>query len=225
MMKRLALTWMIALAALPLVLGCTSTREPAAGDEKVLYALGVHLGTGLVPLALSPRELEVVEAGLSDGAAGRAAQIDDKTSGDISKLLARRSDARAAAEARTGPAVVAEAAREPGAVTLPSGVVFRELVAGSGAAVVETGKVKAHLRGTLGDGTLIEDTHERSSPVVLPADQVMACWSDALKRMRIGGKAHVVCPSLTAFGEFGKPPIVPPNATVTYDIEVVDAKP
>jgi FKBP-type peptidyl-prolyl cis-trans isomerase FkpA len=143
----------------------------------------------------------------------------------VSGLLRKRSEARADAEAKRGPALIEEAARQPGAVTLPSGIVFRELVAGTGAAVEPEGKVKAHLRGTLGDGMLIEDSHERGRPTVLPVSQVMECWSEALKRMKVGGKARVVCPPATAFGIFGKSPIVPSNATVTYELEVVEAQP
>ena len=223
-MTRLALTLIIAFAALAAMVGCNSAPTPATGDEKTLYALGVHLGTGLVPLGLSPREFEVVKAGLSEGAAGRGAD-DYKASEAISTLLRLRGEARAAAEARKGPALIDEAARQPGAVTLPSGIVFRELLAGTGAAVAENGKVKAHLRGTLGDGMLIEDSHERGRPTVLPVGQVMECWSEALKRMKVGGKARVVCPPAAAFGSFGKPPIVPSNATVTYELEVVEAQP
>jgi len=224
-MTRLALTKTIVLAALAAVVGCGSAPTPATDDEKTLYALGAHLGTGLVPLGLSPRELEIVKAGLSEGATGRGASADVKTSDAVSGLLRRRGEARAAAEAKRGPALIEEAARQPGAVTLPSGIVFRELLAGTGAAVAEDGKVKAHLRGTLGDGMLIEDTHERGRPTVLPVGQVMECWSEALKRMKVGGKARVVCPPATAFGTYGKAPIVPSNATVTYELEVVEAQP
>ena len=224
-MTRLAQTLIIALATLAAAVGCTSAPKPATDDEKTLYALGVHLGTGLVPLGLSPREFEVVKAGLSEGAAGRGVDAGAKGSDAISTLLRLRSDARGAAEARKGPALIEEATRQPGAVTLPSGIVFRELLAGTGAAGAENGKVKAHLRGTLGDGMLIEDSHERGRPTVLPVGQVMECWSEALKRMKVGGKARVVCPPATAFGSFGKPPIVPSNATVTYELEVVEAQP
>jgi FKBP-type peptidyl-prolyl cis-trans isomerase FkpA len=221
-MPRLVFSLIIALAALP---GCTSAPTPATEDEKTLHALGVHLGTGLVPLGLSPRELEIVKAGLSEGAARGGGSGDTRTADAVSSLLRRRSEARAAAEAQRGPALIEEAARQPGAVRLPSGIVFRELVAGTGAAVAEDGKVKAHLRGTLGDGMLIEDTHEQGRPTVLPVGQVMECWSEALRRMKVGGKARVVCPPATAFGTFGKAPVVPSNATVTYELEVVEAQP
>lgn len=224
-MRRPALSLLIALAALAVVVGCTSAPKPATDDERTIYALGVHLGTGLVPLGLSPRELALVKAGLSDGAAGHARGNDDRTSNAISALLRQRTEARAVVEAQKGPALIDEATRQPGAVTLPSGSVFRELLAGAGAAVVENGKVKAHLRGTLGDGMLIEDSHERGGPVVLPVGQIVPCWSEALKRMKVGGKARVVCPPAAAFGNFGKPPIVPSNATVIYELEVVEAQP
>ena len=224
-MIRLEFKLIIAVGALAAVAGCTSAPKPAAGDETTLYALGIHLGSGLVPLGLSPRELEIVKAGLSEGAAGRGPAFDEKRSDAISTLLRLRSEARAVGEAQKGPALLDEAARQPGAVTLPSGVVFRELSAGTGAAVTETGKVKAHLRGTLGDGMLIEDTHDSGRPTILPVGQVVPCWSEALRRMKVGGKARVVCPPATAFGSLGRPPIVPANTTVIYELEVVEAQP
>ncbi len=223
---------MIRCALYPVVLvllwgsGCSGAPRLATADDKTIYSLGVKLGEGLVPLDLSPHELEVLKAGLSEAVAGRAPPVDTKAAAAVSALLARRTEARAAKEAARGPAFVRQAAREPGAVTLPSGVVYRELAAGTGSPVSDSSRVKVHLRGTLVDGTPIEDSYALGKPVVLAmGHQIVPCWTDAIMRLKVGGKAHVVCPPAAAFGDFGRPPIVAPGTTVAYDIELVDVSP
>jgi FKBP-type peptidyl-prolyl cis-trans isomerase FkpA len=206
------------------IASCRGQPQPTTNEEKVVYSLGVKLGEGLVPLELSSRELALLEAGLSEAAAMRAAPIDPKTATELSALLARRTAARGAREAARGPVFLHRAAQEPGAMTLESGVVYRELSAGTGAGVsASTRVVKVHLRGTLVDGTEIEDSHELGKPIVLPLGEgLIRCWGDPIARLKVGGKAHVVCPPARAFGDFGRPPLVAPGATVAYDVELVD---
>ena len=201
---------------------CGGKPKLTSEDDRAIHSLGVKLGEGLVPLELSPHELEVLKAALTESVSMRAAPLDPKAYTEVTALMARRTEARRAKEAARGPAFLKEAAQEPRAVTLSSGVVYRELVAGTGAAAPESSKVKVRLRGTLADGTVFED----SQAVVLPlGPQIIPCWSEAVAHLKVGGKARVVCPPAAAFGDFGRPPLVAPGTTVAYEVELLDVAP
>jgi FKBP-type peptidyl-prolyl cis-trans isomerase FkpA len=217
----------LAMAVLALALvapGCSSKPTPATPDETAIHGLGIKLGEGLVPFELSERELQLLQAGLAEAVHLRAAPVDPSMADALGALMARRTEVRKAKELARGPAFLQQAAKEPGATTLDSGIVYRELVAGTGAAVAPaTRAVRVHLKGTLADGSLIEDTHLRGNPIVLPmGESVPRCWSTAFTRLKVGGKAHVVCPPAVAFGDLGRPPVVAPGATVAYDVELVE---
>jgi FKBP-type peptidyl-prolyl cis-trans isomerase len=86
--------------------------------------------------------------------------------------------------------------------------------------------VKAHLLGTLADGTVFEDSRTRGTPFVLPVGpEIIPCWREAITRLKTGGKSRVVCPPEAAFGEFGRPPLVAPGATVAYEVELLEVAP
>ena len=105
--------------------------------------------------------------------------------------------------------------------TLPSGVVVAHTVEGTGAFPAATDKVKVHYRGTLANGKEFDSSYKRNEPVVFPLNMVVPCWTQGVQKMRVGGKATLTCPSATAYGERGAGGVVPPNATLTFDIELL----
>lgn len=84
-----------------------------------------------------------------------------------------------------------------------------------------TDRVKVHYRGTLVDGTEFDSSYARNQPAVFPLNQVIPCWTQGLQKMKIGGKAKLTCPSATAYGERGAGGMVPPNATLTFNVELL----
>ncbi len=105
--------------------------------------------------------------------------------------------------------------------TLASGVIIAHSVVGKGAMPKATDRVKVHYRGTLVDGTEFDSSYARNEPAVFPLNRVVPCWTQALQRMRVGGKAKLTCPSATAYGERGAGAGVPPNATLNFDVELI----
>jgi FKBP-type peptidyl-prolyl cis-trans isomerase FkpA len=105
--------------------------------------------------------------------------------------------------------------------TLPSGVIFESLQAGSGASPKATDTVKVHYRGTLTDGKEFDSSYKRGQPAAFPLNRVIPCWTEAVQLMKPGGKARVTCPPKTAYGERGAGSAVPPNATLIFDIELL----
>lgn len=106
--------------------------------------------------------------------------------------------------------------------TLASGVTVTHTTIGTGAMPTATDRVKVHYRGTLVDGTEFDSSYARNQPAVFPLNQVIPCWTQGLQKMKVGGKAKLTCPSATAYGERGAGGMVPPNATLTFHVELLD---
>ncbi len=94
-----------------------------------------------------------------------------------------------------------KAAAQPGAVRTPSGLVYRELRAGSGGSPSASDTVTVNYRGTLVDGTEFDSSYKRNEPAQFPLNQVIPCWTEGLQKMKVGGKAELVCPASIAYGE------------------------
>lgn len=123
-----------------------------------------------------------------------------------------------------GGAPSSEAAASAGAgaaATTASGLVYTEVVAGSGASPAATDTVVVHYHGTFPDGRVFDSSVDRGEPSRFPLNRVIACWTEGLQKMRVGGKAKLVCPPEIAYGARGGGPI-PPNATLHFEVELID---
>jgi FKBP-type peptidyl-prolyl cis-trans isomerase FkpA len=110
-------------------------------------------------------------------------------------------------------------------VTKPSGLVFQSLVDGKGAAPAATDVVKVHYRGTFPDGKEFDSSYKRGEPATFPLTRVIPCWTQGVQRMKVGGKAELICPPELAYGERGAGSDIPPNATLRFEIELLAINP
>jgi FKBP-type peptidyl-prolyl cis-trans isomerase FkpA len=118
-------------------------------------------------------------------------------------------------------AVAAAAAKEAGAVVTPSGLVYRVLKDGTGASPTASDKVKVHYRGTFPDGKEFDSSYKRGEPIEFPLNGVIPCWTEGVQRMKVGGKAKLTCPSAIAYGARGAGGVIPPNATLFFEVELL----
>lgn len=114
------------------------------------------------------------------------------------------------------------AAKEAASVTTPSGLVYQVLKEGSGASPAATDKVKVHYRGAFPDGREFDSSYKRGQPTEFPLNRVIKCWTEGVQRMKPGGKAKLVCPPAIAYGERGAGGVIPPNATLHFEIELLE---
>ena len=105
--------------------------------------------------------------------------------------------------------------------TLSSGVGIRHLTVGSGPSPQATDTVKVHYRGTLADGKEFDSSYKRGQPASFPLNRVLPCWTQALQKLKVGGKATLTCPPSTAYGARGIPNVIPPDSTLTFDVELL----
>jgi len=120
-----------------------------------------------------------------------------------------------------GDAVIDAAAKEPGAVVTTSGLVYRSLKDGTGASPLASDKVKVHYRGTFPDGREFDSSYKRNQAIEFPLNGVIKCWTEGVQRMKVGGKAKLTCPASIAYGERGAGGVIPPNATLLFEVELL----
>jgi FKBP-type peptidyl-prolyl cis-trans isomerase FkpA len=118
-------------------------------------------------------------------------------------------------------AVTTAAAKEEGAVVTPSGLVYRSLKDGNGASPTASDKVTVHYKGTFPDGREFDSSYKRGQPIDFPLNRVIACWTEGVQRMKVGGKAKLTCPPEIAYGARGAGNAVPPNATLLFEVELL----
>jgi FKBP-type peptidyl-prolyl cis-trans isomerase FkpA len=113
------------------------------------------------------------------------------------------------------------AAKEPGAVVAPSGLIYRSLKDGSGLNPQASDTVRVHYRGTFLDGKEFDSSYKRGQPAEFPLNRVVKCWTEGVQKMKPGGKAKLTCPPAIAYGERGAPGTIPPNATLQFEVELL----
>jgi len=106
-------------------------------------------------------------------------------------------------------------------VVTPSGLVYRSLKDGTGASPKATDMVKVHYRGTFPDGREFDSSYKRNEPAEFPLNGVIACWTEGVQRMKVGGKAKLTCPAAIAYGARGAGSAIPPNATILFEVELL----
>jgi FKBP-type peptidyl-prolyl cis-trans isomerase FkpA len=126
----------------------------------------------------------------------------------------------AAALSLIGSAVAAQ----PAAVTTKTGLVYQSLKEGSGASPAASDVVKVNYRGTLADGTEFDSSYKRGEPAEFPLNRVIPCWTEGVQMMKPGGKARLTCPPSIAYGARGAAGVIPPNATLQFEIELLSFK-
>ncbi len=115
-----------------------------------------------------------------------------------------------------------KAAKEKGAVKTPSGMVYVALKEGKGKSPTATSTVEVNYRGTLTNGKEFDSSYKRNQSISFPLNRVIPCWTEGVQMMKVGGKAKLVCPPELAYGARGAGSDVPPNATLIFEVELLN---
>jgi FKBP-type peptidyl-prolyl cis-trans isomerase FkpA/FKBP-type peptidyl-prolyl cis-trans isomerase FklB len=223
MRKVLVSSLLLVLLAAPAV--PAAAPELKTEEQKTLYALGLAIAQNLGSFALTPAELEVVKAGMTDGVAGKEKdrKVDFQVYGPkIQDLQRGRMAAASAVERKSGQAFADKAAGEKGAAKTASGAIVTAIKPGSGAHPKPDDKVKVHYHGMLTDGSVFDSSVQRGEPVTFPLNGVIKCWSEGVQQIKVGGKSRLVCPADTAYGDRGAPPKIKPGATLVFEVELLE---
>ena len=222
----------ILLVAGVFTLGCqkSAAQAPAPSamtdEQKTVYALGQLMGRNLQTFNLTPAEVELVKQGLADSLSGNKSDFSpEQMMPKVQELARSRAVARSEVEKKKGQEFADKAAGEAGATKLPSGLVYKSITEGTGATPGPTDIVKAHYHGTLTDGTVFDSSVKRGQPLEFSLSGVIPCWTEGVQKMKVGGKAQLVCPAAIAYGDQGRPPTIPGGATLVFEVELLEVKP
>jgi FKBP-type peptidyl-prolyl cis-trans isomerase FkpA len=189
-------------------------------DQKTIYALGLSMAQQLSQMGITPAEYAIIKQALNDSAAGKPALELNAWQPKFPAFAQARSAKMAAAEKVKAKAFLDAASAEPGATRASSGLVYRELAAGTGPSPKSTDRVRVNYRGTLINGTEFDSSYKRNMPAEFPLNGVIPCWTEGVQKMKVGGKSKLVCPAEIAYGDQGRPSI-PPGATLVFEIELL----
>ena len=103
-----------------------------------------------------------------------------------------------------------------------SGILITTLKEGSGASPKSADVVKVHYRGTLTDGKEFDSSFKRGQAATFPLNRVIPCWTEGVQKMKVGGKAKLVCPPNLAYGNRGVPGTIPADSTLVFEVELLE---
>ncbi|MFH1176939.1 MAG: FKBP-type peptidyl-prolyl cis-trans isomerase [Acidobacteriota bacterium] len=207
--------------------------KPALQDErqKISYSLGVDIANNLKRQGIEV-DGALVAQGLKDALAGGKLLLTDtemkEAMGALQRELMAKRQERAKAQGEKakaeGEAFLAENKKKEGIVVLPSGLQYKVSTEGSGAQPKATDTVSVNYRGTLVDGTEFDSSYKRGQAATFPVNGVISGWTEALQLMKVGAKWQLFIPSTLAYGERGASGSIPPNATLIFEVELLEIK-
>ena len=225
-MKRLILS--AGALALSLLAATAFAAEAPAMDEasRQSYALGYQLGRDLKGADLRG---DAITQGLKDGGSGAPAKLTDQQMQEAlaaldQRIAAERAKAQTAELEKSlaaGNAYRAENAKKPGVQTTATGLQYKVVKAGTGRTPAASDSVTVNYRGTLVDGTEFDSSYKRGEPATFPVAGVIPGWTEALQLMKEGAQYQLVIPPDLAYGERGAGGVIPPGATLVFDVELI----
>ena len=197
--------------------------------EKVSYAVGMGVGKNLSRQGIEV-DPQVLLKGITDVLGKKKTRLSDEEfrttmRGLNKRLRASREKERSqkgGKNKKEGAAFLAQNKKKPGVVTLPSGLQYQVLRKGKGAKPLPANRVVTNYRGRLIDGTEFDSSYKRGKPATFPVKGVIAGWTEALQLMSIGSKWKLFVPANLAYGERGAGRLIGPNATLIFEIELLE---
>jgi FKBP-type peptidyl-prolyl cis-trans isomerase FklB len=215
----------------------TSATTLKDKKDKFSYALGLSLGTNLGN-NLRKQQVEfdpsIVAQGMQDALANNKHLLTDQEAEAVLKQVGTEVRAKEAATLKAmdeknkadGAAFLASNKSKPDVVTLPSGLQYKVITAGTGPKPTANDTVACNYRGTLLDGKEFDSSAKHNGPATFPVNGVIKGWTEALQLMPVGSKWQLFVPSDLAYGDRGAGEDIAPGSTLIFEVELlsIDSK-
>jgi FKBP-type peptidyl-prolyl cis-trans isomerase len=200
--------------------------------DKGSYAIGLNIGQNLKRQSVDV-DPGMLSMGIKDAmGGGKVLMTDDEMKAALTALQTQvkktqetKMAEEGAANKKEGDAFLAANKTKEGVVTLPSGLQYKILKAGTGPKPKTTDTVISNYKGTLINGTEFDSSYKRGQPATFPVGQVIKGWTEALQLMPVGSKWQIFVPADLAYGQRGAGPDIGPNATLIFEVELMSIKP
>jgi FKBP-type peptidyl-prolyl cis-trans isomerase len=212
-------------AAKPAAAAQTTLKDQKAKNS---YALGMNLAHSV---KMQPVDLDQAAfiQGLKDVLAGGKTLMSEDEMAAALAVLETEVNAKAAEKAKQlgeankveGAAFLAANKTKPGVVTLPSGLQYKIITAGTGPKPTPADTVVCNYRGTLINGKEFDSSYKRGQPASFPVGRVIKGWTEALQLMPVGSKWQLFIPSDLAYADHGAGQDIGPNATLIFEVELI----
>jgi FKBP-type peptidyl-prolyl cis-trans isomerase FklB len=222
----------VALTGLVMTLQTASAADdkPVLKDqkEKVSYGIGMSIATQLKSQGAEV-DVDLVAKAMKDVLSGGSTLMTQQEMQETMRAwqmemrnkYMEKQKVEGEKNKKEGEAFLAENAKKPGVISLPDGLQYKVLVAGTGKSPTSNDVVKAHYKGTLIDGTEFDSSYSRGQPFTTPVTRVIRGWTEALLKMKVGDKWQLFIPGNLAYGERGSPPKIGPNAVLIFEMELL----
>lgn len=191
-------------------------------SDSVSYALGVSIGNNLKKSGFDTINVDLLAKAMKEVYNGDSTKIKAENADGIIQAYMQGAQAKkGAANIEKGRKFLEENSKKPGVVTLPSGLQYQIITAGTGAKPTLTDKVTTHYHGTLMDGTVFDSSVDRGQPASFPVNGVIPGWTEALQLMGVGSKWKLFVPSNLGYGERSPGGKIGANETLIFEVELI----
>lgn len=198
--------------------------------DKFSYALGLGIGQQLKQMGLKGKlVINDFASSITDVLEDNDLQVSHQEGQQIVNAFFRELEQKQnAAKAEAGKAAkeegakfLAENAKKDGVIVTKSGLQYEVLTEGTGKQPKATDTVRCHYEGRLLDGTIFDSSYKRNAPADFGLQQVIAGWTEGVQLMAEGAKYRFYIPYMLAYGEGGAGAMIPPFATLIFDVELI----
>ena len=196
-------------------------------QAKASYVIGRSIGGNMKSQGVDI-DLNAMLMGLRDALAGKDSILSDEEIDAAMDAFQKEMEVKAAAKLegkkKEGADYLAANKKQQGVQATVTGLQYKVVKAGTGAKPKATDTVTVHYRGTLTDGTEFDSSYKRNMPATFPVNGVISGWTEALQMMTVGSKWMLYIPSDLAYGDDGRPPVIPPFSTLVFEVELIGIK-
>jgi FKBP-type peptidyl-prolyl cis-trans isomerase FklB len=222
--------WTVVLGVLFLASQSLAAEEPAlkTQKEKLSYAIGMNIGSNMKQQGVEI-DLEIMMKALKDTLAGNKPKLSEQEIKDTLAAFQKEQKikeekmlkALAEKNKKEGDAYLGQNKKKDGVKVLPSGLQYKVLKEGTGRKPKATDTVSVQYKGTFVDGTEFDSSYRRGKAAEFPVRGLIPAWTEALQLMPEGSKWLIVVPPLIGYGDKGSPPVIGPNATLVFEMELL----